>query len=597
MRRAFLPLLAALALGSGATCDRAQPAAPNEAAGAEGDPAAGTRTCPPRAKAPSPIPGTKPELEKLDYWLARQPAAQLDAALLSVEDIAAYNHAVGRAGDAPYSQRDLSQTPSAARLERELKERLGYLRERIADGRYVARDGKAPSADALAALDQTMPALAPELRVALGRVALRCGPLRMPLHDGKPALNLTYDRNACSAARAQEVVQILATWPSGMRLARTRYALGFLDEDAPLSPPLPAALRDSFVHGARAFAPRELALAAEAGQKLALEVHTSVPLLPSGAALVATAGGVVQSTPDSAKQLTPARRALTRRALLSSAFSLMGTPYGFGDAGGGRDCSRLTMDVFESFDLALPRHSGWQAQAGRYNVDVTGSSDADKLAAFDAAQATGAVLLAFPGHIMLYLGRDDAGTPRVLHALGEYASPCAGGGETVMAVERTLVSGLELGRGSSRRSLLERVTSLVALGAPPPPQLAARAQIHPLPPLAAPPAESACGDSNDARIFVSPARPVAGEPLRLIATTGKPVRAPALFVYAADGSLIASEQHHLGGPPFTVWNRVPAAESGRYTALFVDGTTTLGCKRVVVRSGEIKIPPVAEGPV
>ncbi|HMI92922.1 MAG TPA: NlpC/P60 family protein, partial [Polyangiales bacterium] len=419
----------------------------------------------------------------------------------------------------------------------------------------------------------------------------------MALHDGKPALNLTYDRNACSAARAQEVVQVLATLPSGMRLARTRYALGFLDADAPLSPPLPAAQHEAFVRGPRAFAPRELALAGEGGQQLALDAHASVPLLPSGAALIATTGGVVQSTPDSAKQLTPARRALTRRALLSSAFTLMGAPYGFGDAGGGRDCSRLTMDVFESFDLALPRHSGWQAQAGRYNVDVTGASDADKLSALDAAQATGAVLLAFPGHIMLYLGRDDAGTPRVLHALGEYASPCAGGGETIMAVERTMVSGLELGRGSSRRSLLERVTALVVLGAPPPAQLAARAKVHPLPPLVAPPAESACSDSNDARIFASPARPVAGQPLRLIATTGKPVRAPALFVYAADGSLVASEPHHLGGPPFTAWNLVPAAESGRYTALFVDGTTTLGCKRVAVRSGEIKIPPVAEGPV
>ena len=596
MRRAYLPLLAVLALGSGATCDRAQPASPEAAGDASGATGLGTGTasCPARGKAPSPLPGTKPELERLDYWLARFDPAQLDAPLLGVEDIAAYNYAVGRSGDAPYSQRDLLVIPSTTRLERELKERLGYLRERIADGRYVARDGKAPSAAALAALDQALPPIAPELRVALGRVALHCGPLAQTLHDGKPALNLSYDRNACSAARAQEVVQVLASFPSGMRLARTRYALGFIAADAPLSPPLPAREHETFVHGPRAFAPRALALQGEDGQPHALEAQASVPLLPSGEALVATAGGVARVRADRAKALTPARRALTRRALLTSSFALIGTPYGFGDAGGGRDCSRLTMDLFESFDLALPRHSGWQAQAGRYSVDVTGASDADKLAALDAAQRTGAVLLAFPGHIKLYLGRDADDAPRVLHALGEYASPCAGGGETVLAVERTLVSGLELGRGSSRRSLLERVTNLVVLGAPPPPQLSARAKVHTFPPLAAPAAEASCSDSTDARIFVSPARPVAGQPMRLIATTGKPVRDPALFLYGSDGTLVAAEQHQLGGPPFTVWNRVPAAESGRYTALFVDGGTPLGCKRIAVRSGEIK--PTAAPP-
>ena len=46
-----------------------------------------------------------------------------------------------------------------------------------------------------------------------------------PLFEQKPgvALNRLYDRNACSSAQAQEVVQVLATWPGGMQLVRTRY--------------------------------------------------------------------------------------------------------------------------------------------------------------------------------------------------------------------------------------------------------------------------------------------------------------------------------------------------------------------------------------
>jgi hypothetical protein len=61
---------------------------------------------------------------------------------------------------------------------------------------------------------------------------------------------------------------------------------------------------------------------------------------------------------------------------------------------------------------------------------------------------------------MLYLGRDRDGVPRALHALAEYAAPCPGGGETVFEVGRVVVTGLELGRGTSRRSFLERATRL-----------------------------------------------------------------------------------------------------------------------------------------
>ena len=51
------------------------------------------------------------------------------------------------------------------------------------------------------------------------------------------------------------------------------------------------------------------------------------------------------------------------------------------------------------------------------------------------------------------------------HALGEYAQPCAGGrGETIVDVQPTVVSDLSLGAGSSRKSLLERVTTLVVFG-------------------------------------------------------------------------------------------------------------------------------------
>ena len=137
------------------------------------------------------------------------------------------------------------------------------------------------------------------------------------------------------------------------------------------------------------------------------------------------------------------------------------------------------MDVFESFDIALPRHSGWQAQAGSFTVDVARhEADADKLQALDRRRQERRRAAGLSrATSCCYLGKNDAGVPMALHALGEYVQPCAGGkGETVLDVQRTVVSDLALGAGSSRRSLLERIATLVVLGKAPAPALAARAQ-------------------------------------------------------------------------------------------------------------------------
>lgn len=571
------------ALGGCAGKDEARGAA----GGSPAPPAPGT--CPASAQAPTPIPRSAPEHERLDYWLGRRPASALDSPLMSVEDIDAYDRGVGHAGEI-YSQRDLSQRVEPAQLARDLAERLAHLRERIADGRYVTAQGDKPD---VAMLEAPLPELARELRVALGTLPLRCGPLPITLHDGKPALSTRYDRNACSTAREQEVIEVLARWPNGMLLARTRYALGFMAPDAALSPALPASLVQAFVNGPYAVVGAQASVRDDGGATRTIAAGTRLPVTGEQV-LIASSSGVTRVS-ASQLALTPTRRALTRRALLTEAFSLLGSPYGFGDAGGGRDCSRLLLDVLERFDVALPRHSAWQAQAGRYTIDVRGKSEQDKLAHLDREDARGVVLLAFPGHIMLYLGRDADGTPRVLHALGEYVEPCSGGGETVMQVERTLVSDLSLGKGSSRRSLLERVATLVVLGPPPAAADAAApgVSVHALPPPSPP--EGECRDSTEARVWISPARPVAGQPMRVIATTAQPVSKPALWLYAPDGSFVRADRHRLGGPPWSVWSAIHAPKEGRYVALFVDGERTLGCKPVLVRGDALAPETVAAG--
>ena len=55
---------------------------------------------------------------------------------------------------------------------------------------------------------------------------------------------------------------MLAQWPNGMRLARTRYSLGWIEPQARLSPEVPPALRNAVVEGTRMRATRDLALSA-----------------------------------------------------------------------------------------------------------------------------------------------------------------------------------------------------------------------------------------------------------------------------------------------------------------------------------------------
>ena len=70
------------------------------------------------------------------------------------------------------------------------------------------------------------------------------------------------------------------------------------------------------------------------------------------------------------------------------------------------------------------------------------------------------------GHVMRYLGNDE-GRAGAISAMSEYGRPC-GDGEQTGRVDRVTVSDLELGRGTSRRSFLERLVRLAVFGPPSP---------------------------------------------------------------------------------------------------------------------------------
>jgi hypothetical protein len=565
---------------------------PGDGAGTPGQPGAATPTCPASAPAASPLPGVEPSHRTLEYWLARTP--DLDEVVLDVARIRDLNasFAVERPGDW-HGGHDLTAPVDAARVVRDVGKRLEALHGKLAAGDYIDRDGAPLTGDELSGFEPGRAgalAVAPELRVALDAVPIRCGP-RGEGFFAKPspgsAVSARFDRNNCSTVHPQEVVQILATWPNGMKLARTRYATGWIAGDAPLSPPLPDPLRAAFVHGPRVQADDDLALKA-AGGAARCPAGTLLPVASGKTSRVhfASTTGFHDAVVGKTK-LQPTRRPLTRRALLVEAFRFLDTPYGWGGGGtsGGHDCSGFLMDLFAAFDLRLPRHSSWQARAGTFSIDISEvTADDERRRLIDAAAKKGVVLLNFPGHVMLYLGRTEAGTPMVIQAIAEYAAACPGGGETVHEIDRVTVSDLELGRGSSRRSLLERITHITVIGKSPGVELAGAAELRPAAPVELPAARR-CRDSEDVAIFTSPRQPNAKQPLRVIVTANRDPGPAELALFDPAGRRVtpSSVVRLHGGPPWSMIATIDRPRSGAWTAVLGDGSRVEACERIGVK--------------
>ncbi|MET0287289.1 MAG: NlpC/P60 family protein [Polyangiales bacterium] len=547
-------------------CNRAGEAGSTPSNTEDGAHAASSGSCPARGKAPAELPNTPRELESLDYWLAQSK----DEVLLDEPSVAVQDQALRLTSDGAVRLVDLAQPLGGSGLRDALRERLRTYRESFDKGNYK-------SSGDLKALDDAGFIEQHELRVALAPVELRCVPFAATIQANRGTEG--FDRNRCSQARAQEPVEILGQL-NGMRLARTTSAFGFIAADAALSPAVAedAAWR---AHATRSLT-RELALE---GQKL-----------PAGtllrgddkATLIATAQGVSRARALSADEAATTSRALTRHAFLQEAFKYVRSPYGWGDENGGRDCSRFVLDVMATFGLGMPRTSAHQSRTGRFTIDVPeGTSDTERQALLDTAAERGVVLAHFPGHIMIYLGRDRSGVPRALHSFAEYVVPCAGGGETLLDVSRVAVSDLSLGAGTSRKSFLERITQLTVFGKAPGYELLALSTFRPtVPPTKLDPKQ--CKDSEDVALFRTPREPDPARPMRVIAVTREDTRPASLFLVSPRGALITPPQNDLGVGPYSRWVEQTNPEAGKWRALLADGDRILACE-------EFKVAPRVAG--
>lgn len=563
--------------------------------------------CEPFSETLGPLPDVEPRHLTLEFWLDQLKAQEkLDEVLLTPEQIATLNASLQVPREEYHAQRDLLSPFDVVKMTKEVAERREWALAKLSTGEYVGAAGAPLPREELGVLEQELDLALekPELRVALADAQIHCAP--MPLGFFSPSLDLRLDRNACSAVRAQDVVRVVATWPNGMKLVEAAFSYGWLLADAPLSPPIPARLTTTFVKGpALAVHGGELVVGEEPGQvasTVTLAVGTRLPAVDSRGtrAHVATTTGFLTSSPKQAELLRPTRRALTRRAVLEEAWRFIGTPYGLGDTAGGRDCSRLLLDVFDSFDLDLPRHSSWQSKAGSFWIDTDRVPESERPLLFEAAAKKGIVLLHFPGHIMLYLGQNEHGEPMVLHGLGEYLEPCGKGaqadGETLVRVKNITVSTLELGRGTSRKALLERISRVTVIGGTPGIELAGVAQLRPVA-GAKIPSDRQCADSEQAAIYVMPEEPNQEQPLRVVTAMNKDPGPAALTLIDPDGQRVVPDTVRLGGPPFGQVATIENPKRGTWKAVFADGDSVLACQRIAVGRRRPKPAEPDAGPI
>jgi len=229
------------------------------------------------------------------------------------------------------------------------------MKEKFQSGEYRSKEEAVP----LEAPSELR--FAPRLRVALRETQMYCAPTTAGIYDAD-ATSTRINRNTCSAAHAQEAIQILAAWPGGMMLARTATSWGFVPSDAALSEEIVGAVAQHYVRGPWAVL-RSQGL--QLGQIPSLPNHAALPFVSGsdGPVYIAMNNQIVQRTIPT-NTYVASTRPFTRRAVLEEVLSHVGQPYGFGGLDGGIDCSRLQLDVFGAFGIKLPRFSGWQAQAG-----------------------------------------------------------------------------------------------------------------------------------------------------------------------------------------------------------------------------------------
>jgi hypothetical protein len=150
----------------------------------------------------------------------------------------------------------------------------------------------------------------------------------------------------------------------------------------------------------------------------------------------------------------------TRRNIIIQAFKMLGEEYGWGGKDGRRDCSLFIKDLFATVGLNLPRNSRQQGSTGDVKASRAAARSYGEITEALRSADPGITLLTLNGHVMLHIG-DHKGKPYVIHQIFGYND-----GRRMKLINKTAVTGLDLGKRSRAGSFKKRLRSVTEVTIP-----------------------------------------------------------------------------------------------------------------------------------
>lgn len=134
----------------------------------------------------------------------------------------------------------------------------------------------------------------------------------------------------------------------------------------------------------------------------------------------------------------------TQNNFIRQSMKFLGDVYGWGGMEDSVDCSSFVGDIYRSMGLEIPRDADQQELAMPKSLHLEGLSRAQRWEALKKAPV--GALLFKPGHVMMYLGEDDRGTPLAIHSASSYFTFRGGEGKKHY-IRQVLVSDLHYQNG------------------------------------------------------------------------------------------------------------------------------------------------------
>ena len=150
-------------------------------------------------------------------------------------------------------------------------------------------------------------------------------------------------------------------------------------------------------------------------------------------------------------------------AVVQTARTMLGYPYGYGDLYNYYDCSSFAGLVYRCFGVFTPRNSGDMPHAAGLTVtDVRGYDDASKTQLLTAHPGA---IIGWPGHVMMSAGgiQGDPGRAGIIHENTAYYNAPDGAAAHFIVTEKTLELPIAETYGASGQSFLNRLEYIIWL--------------------------------------------------------------------------------------------------------------------------------------